>query len=117
MSEEFRSQELRRQCRTVEDDEGTAVPYAVFMDCAGNNFLACARLAQQQNSYVRGSNLTDVLEDLNPRRRVADELGFQPFIRCADTFKRAISEPLLSQQFDLALEFHVPDSACNSGES
>lgn len=35
---------------------------------------------------------------------------------CADVFRRPISEPLLSQQFDLALPFHMPDGACNCRE-
>ena len=38
-------------------------------------------------------------------------------LRIAYVFKRAISEPLLPQQFDFALQLHVPDGACDGGES
>jgi hypothetical protein len=41
----------------------------------------------------------------------------QSFVGGANFFQRTISEPLLPQQLYFALQFHVPDSACNSGES
>src|ERR1700677_2683473 len=116
MPEEFRLQQLRRQRGTVEDDEGMTAPRAVFMNRAGNNFLARPRFSQQQDSNVGGSDPADVLENLDPCRRVANELRLQPLFGRAYVFKRAIFEPLLPQQFDLTLQFHVADSACDGGK-
>jgi hypothetical protein len=74
MPEEFGLQQLRREGCTVEDDEGTAAPRAVFMDGAGTDFLTCPGFSQKENTYVGSSYSADILEDLDPCRRVADEL-------------------------------------------
>ena len=71
-SEQLRLEERLRERSAVQGDEGTSAPRRGTVDEPRDDFFARARLAEQQHRRVGGGHLRRLLEDLRPRRRLAD---------------------------------------------
>src|SRR6266699_1121393 len=81
MTEQFALQKSGRNRRAIDSHKGTVAPRAAVVQCAGNQFLAGARLAQKENSRIGWGYDFQLAEHLAQRCAAADyalKLIFSP---------------------------------------
>ena len=74
VAEQLALQQARGDGRTVQLDEGTALPRAQLVQGAGDEFLARARLATNEHGGAGGGDGFDLLEEPAKGNAVPDDL-------------------------------------------
>ncbi len=74
VSEQLAFQQTGRNRRTVEFDEGFRAAWAQVMNCARDQFLACARFSVDEHRRVCWRDGFHVLQNFAQRRTVSDDL-------------------------------------------
>src|SRR6185295_10109133 len=112
VAEQLRLEEILRQRRAVERDERSVAPRRRAMEKARDDFLARARLAEQQHGRLGRRDLRGLRQHLVPRRRLADDAAVAgPFVELVAERADARLEPRCARRrfvralgrFDLTL--------------
>src|SRR5262249_27747761 len=74
VAEQLGADQRLRDGRTIHADEGVLGPGGPLVDRPGDELLAGARLARDQDRRLRRSHLRDPFQDCPDRRRVTDDL-------------------------------------------
>ncbi len=101
VAEQLRFQQVLRDRRGVQGDEGLLRAWAVLVQRARHELLAGARFARDQHGHVRLRQAADGAEHLLHRRRMAQDLGRLGGQRLDAGFAQALFESAPDQRHRL----------------